>query len=120
MKSGPQAKVINQPHGVVLILGSQKSDLGTLLKPLVSSIAAGNYNILKPNIGNDDIFVTETDKIVTKMLKESLDPNRTLILEDGYDYMNLIEDHKVDLVFTRKNKSLDIVKACGDVGVKVK
>jgi acyl-CoA reductase-like NAD-dependent aldehyde dehydrogenase len=90
--TGPQAKVINEPHGIALILGSQKSDFSCLLKPLIASIAAGNYNIVKPDIGPEDHYVTETDRVVTNMLKESLDPSKTLILDDDFNFMNLIEN----------------------------
>jgi aldehyde dehydrogenase (NAD+) len=51
---------------------------------------------------------------------KSLDRNRAIVLDDDFDFMSLIKDQKVDLVFTRKNKNEEIVKACGDAGVKVK
>jgi hypothetical protein len=105
LESGPQCKIVNLPYGVTLVLGSQKSELTTLLKPLCASISAGNYNIVKPNIGKDENLVTSTDLIVTEILKDCLDPQRTLILDDDYDFMSLIEKAKVDLVFTRKNKN---------------
>lgn len=120
LNSGPQCKIVNVPYGITLILGSQKSDLATLIKPITSSIAAGNYTIVKPNIGSKDKFVTQTDMVVTQILKESLDPTRSLLLDDDFDFMSLIKNHQVDLVFTRKNKNHDIVEACGKAGIQVK
>lgn len=42
------AKVVNLPVGNTLILGGLGNELTTVLRPLIYSIAAGNYNFIVP------------------------------------------------------------------------
>lgn len=95
--------IINQPFGLVLILGSKHSELDTILKPLAGSIAAGNCSVLVPNIGEQS---SQTDKVLATILKESLDPSRVLILDQlDISIETLILQNQFDLVFTNQDPS---------------
>ena len=80
---GNEGWIFNQPYGVVLVLGSKKSDLSSLLKPLFASIAAGNYTVIKPT---ERLVRSETDKLVIEILKKTLDPKRSFVVDRETDY----------------------------------
>lgn len=99
---GNDLRVFNQPYGVVLIIGTKRPDLSTILKPLISSIAAGNYNVIKPNVRNSE---GETNYLIKRLLKKTLDPKRSIIIEGDIDYSELITPDLFDMVFLRKKDS---------------
>ena len=86
---------------------------------MISSIAAGNYTIIKPSIGDKDRHLNKIDKLIIDILKQSIDSKRGLVLDDDQDVLKLIENHNVDLVFTMKTNSDPILQKCGEAGVKV-
>lgn len=118
----PNCKILNVPYGITLILGPRKSDLSTLIKPLIASISAGNYTLIKASSFNrdKDKLVTETEKIVKEILKNSLDKTRALLLDDDFDEFELIKNKQVDMVFTKKTNNDQVLAACGKAGVLVK
>lgn len=119
IKIGGTAKVLNRPYGVVMILGSSNSELDSMIKPLAGSIASGNYTIIKPNVAS---FEGETEKVITRILKKTLDPRRSLVLDFDFNPQELIERHEVDLLFSSKLDvtTKDLIKICGDKQVEVK
>ena len=115
---GNEGWIFNQPYGVVLVLGSKKSDLSSLLKPLFASIAAGNYTVIKPT---ERLVRSETDKLVIEILKKTLDPKRSFVVDRETDYDALISRINPDLVFTRKRDKENILTSiCGKYGIPIK
>ena len=118
---GTRACVLNQPFGISLILGSADCELGAIIKPLVASIAAGNYTIIKPNINKH--FIGKTEEVIHKILKKCLSNKRVLILENNdIDLVELVENKMVDFVYTSKEceESHRLSEACSKSGVPFK
>lgn len=111
-------RLFNQPYGVVLIIGTKRPDLSTILKPLISSIAAGNYNVIKPNVRNTE---GKTNNLMKNILKNTLDPKRSILIEGEVDYSELIKKDMFDMVFCRKRDSTkEIINLCGQRGISAK
>ena len=114
------AQIINQPYGLVLILGSLHSELDSILKPLIGAIAAGNCCIIVPNIGEKE---TRTDALLARILRENLDPSRVLVLDhNDLDLNELILQNNVDLVFTSQEPEMaqPLHQFCAEHGVPIK
>lgn len=110
--------MFNQPVGVVLIIGTKRPDLSTLIKPLIASIAAGNYNVIKPNVSKIE---GGTNALIKSLLKQTLDPRRSFIIEGDVNYEELITKDNIDLVFLRrKDSTKQIINLCGQRGIPVK
>lgn len=72
-----KAEVQHSPYGIVLILGSQKSPLRSMITPLVASIAAGNYTVVNPRMPNIDAKSGLSVRAVTKII-DQLDKDRVI------------------------------------------
>src|SRR5688500_2527548 len=71
--------ILNEPLGVVLIIGPWNYPLQLLLAPLVGAIAAGNCVVLKPSE-----FAPATVALVKKMIDEIFEPHYITVVEgDG-------------------------------------
>jgi aldehyde dehydrogenase (NAD+) len=86
--------LVPEPYGVNLIIGPWNYPFQLLIFPLVSSIAAGNCNVLKPSeiAGN-------CSAIVNKMITETFDSDFIAVIEGGVDETQELLSHKFDYIF---------------------
>ena len=91
------------------------------MKPLIGSIAAGNYTIIKPNLNKH--FKGRTEDVIHKILKKCLSTKRVLILDNNdIDLAELVDNKMVDLVYTSRDceETEKISEACSRSGVLFK
>lgn len=69
-------KLMYEPKGVCLIVGPWNFPFQLTIGPLISSIAAGNCNIIKPAS-----MTPATSAIVAKLIKETFSPNEIAVVE---------------------------------------
>ena len=62
---GTSSKILHEPKGICLIISPWNYPLNLTLNPLVSSIAAGNFNFIKPSE-----FTPYTSELIDKMINE--------------------------------------------------
>lgn len=92
--------------------------MSTLLKPLISSIAAGNCSVIKPDVRS---ISGETNRLMKDLLKDTLDPRRSMVIEGEISYSELITKDNFDMIFLRKRTANEgIINLCGQRGVPVK
>ena len=60
---GTSSKILYEPKGICLIISPWNYPLNLTLNPLVSSIAAGNFNFIKPSE-----FTPYTSELIDKMI----------------------------------------------------
>lgn len=88
--------ILNEPLGVVLIIGPWNYPLQLLLAPLVGAIAAGNCAVLKPSE-----FAPATASILKKILQKVFDPAcvTTVEGEGATTIPSMMSDFKFDHIF---------------------
>ncbi|MCJ7521191.1 MAG: aldehyde dehydrogenase family protein [Dehalococcoidia bacterium] len=75
-----EAYVYTEPCGTVLIIAPWNHPVHLLLRPLVSSIAAGNCTVLKPSE-----YAPETAKAMAKILEQYFDQKYVAVVLGGVD-----------------------------------
>lgn len=90
------SQIIQEPLGVVLIIGAWNYPLQLLLVPLVGAIAAGNCAVLKPSE-----FASATEKLVVKIIQEIFAEEYVLIVPgDGAEVIpNMLDSFIFDHIF---------------------
>jgi aldehyde dehydrogenase (NAD+) len=90
------SQIIQEPLGVVLIIGAWNYPLQLLLTPLVGAIAAGNCAVLKPSE-----FASATEKLVVKIIQEIFAEEYILIIPgDGSEVIpKMLENFTFDRIF---------------------
>lgn len=79
MLIGPaKSKIVHEPLGVILIMGSWNYPLYTIIAPLIHVIAAGNCAVIKPS----EISVF-TCKAIKRLVSRFLDINCFACIEGG-------------------------------------
>jgi aldehyde dehydrogenase (NAD+) len=88
--------ILNEPLGVVLIIGPWNYPLQLLLAPLIGAIAAGNCAVLKPSE-----FATATATLLQKIIDETFESNYvTLVQGDGVSVIpSMMDDFRFDHIF---------------------
>jgi aldehyde dehydrogenase (NAD+) len=88
--------ILNEPLGVVLIIGPWNYPLQLLLAPLIGAIAAGNCAVLKPSE-----FATATATLLQKIIDETFESNYiTLVQGDGASVIpSMMNDFRFDHIF---------------------
>jgi aldehyde dehydrogenase (NAD+) len=88
--------ILNEPLGVVLIIGPWNYPLQLLLAPLIGAIAAGNCAVLKPSE-----FATATAALLQKIIDETFEANYiTLVQGDGASIIpSMMNDFRFDHIF---------------------
>lgn len=74
MPSG--SKIINEPLGVVLVIGPWNYPFQLLINPMIGAIAAGNCVVLKPSE-----FAPATAAVIKKIIEETFSPEYILYVE---------------------------------------
>lgn len=70
------SKVLNEPLGVVLIIGPWNYPFQLLINPLIGAIAAGNCVVLKPSE-----FASATDAVMKKIIEDVFSPEYILYVQ---------------------------------------
>lgn len=108
MLIGPgKSKIVYEPLGVVLIMGSWNFPLYTTLGPLIHTIAAGNCALIKPSEMSP--FVSNTLK---KVINRSLDMNAYVCIEGQVEVAKALTTKKFDCIcFTGSSEKGKLVAA---------
>jgi aldehyde dehydrogenase (NAD+) len=81
MLIGPaKSKIVYEPMGVVLIMGSWNYPLYTIIAPLISVISSGNCAVIKPSE-----FSVYTCKAIKKLVVRFLDSNCFACIEGAVE-----------------------------------
>jgi aldehyde dehydrogenase (NAD+) len=99
------AELVNEPKGVVLIVGPWNVPFFLTLYPLISSIAAGNTSIIKPSE-----LTPNHSALLKKMIAETFDSHEVTVIEGGVpettELLKLPFDH---IYFTGSPKVAKVV-----------
>ena len=114
------AKVVNLPLGNVLILGAAGNELATVIRPLIYSIAAGNYTFVAPEKMGKESKPTTLWTTLEYILKKQMSCERLAIVDADSEWQSLVDNQKVHLVTDgRKEGDKDSArKICGKNGIK--
>eukprot|EP00331_Platyophrya_macrostoma_P030405 CAMPEP_0176446936 /NCGR_PEP_ID=MMETSP0127-20121128/24678_1 /TAXON_ID=938130 /ORGANISM="Platyophrya macrostoma, Strain WH" /LENGTH=574 /DNA_ID=CAMNT_0017833177 /DNA_START=20 /DNA_END=1744 /DNA_ORIENTATION=- len=77
---------LREPYGIVLIIGSWRNPLISLLKPMISAIAAGNYPVLYPTTR-----VGRLTQILSSAFKKHLDATKYSVIENEISVEELLK-----------------------------
>lgn len=88
-----KSKIVYEPLGCVLIIGSWNYPIFTTLGPLVNAIAAGNVAIIKPS----EISLY-TSNIMKKLIFRYLDSNCYIPLEGQIEVAKALTSKRFDLI----------------------
>jgi aldehyde dehydrogenase (NAD+) len=94
MTVGPaRSRIVYEPLGCVLIIGSWNYPLFTTLIPLVNAIAAGNVAIIKPSE-----LAPHSSNIMKKLIFKWLDSNCFVPVEGKIEVAKALTSKKFDLI----------------------
>jgi acyl-CoA reductase-like NAD-dependent aldehyde dehydrogenase len=97
-------------------MGSQKESLSSVLIPLATSIAAGNYNLLVPQ--TLETGETSAVKKFTMEIISQLDQERVRVVfgkSESFDLAGFLRSYKVDMIFSTRSgerSMIDYEAAC--------
>ncbi len=90
-----RSSIMNEPLGVVLIIGPWNYPLQLLFTPLVGAIAAGNCVVLKPSE-----FAVATASVMEKIIRDTFSPEYIQIFNgEGSDVVPSLMQFRFDHVF---------------------
>jgi len=98
------SKIYNLPIGTVLIFGTKASEFSSLMKPLIHSVAAGNYTILAP-----EQSTTTTLKFLIHIIEKSMNPERVFVMHSPLkteDLEKALQNHKVAMIFDSRSEEI--------------
>ena len=72
------SKIVNEPFGVALVMGSWNYPVMTVIQPLTYAIAAGNCAIIKPSE-----MAPNVSKLIKQLINSNLDSYVYVVLEGG-------------------------------------
>jgi len=76
---GTRSKIYYEPKGICLIISPWNYPLNLTLNPLISSIAAGNYNIIKPSE-----FTPNVSELINNMISELFKNKENIVVLGDY------------------------------------
>nr|XP_043615498.1 aldehyde dehydrogenase family 3 member F1 [Erigeron canadensis] len=88
------SKVMSEPLGIVLIIGSWNFPISLTLDPLVGAISAGNTVVLKPSE-----LAPKCASFLAKTLPDYLDPRAIKVIEGGRKVSSQLLEYKWDKIF---------------------
>ena len=94
MVAGNATYVMNEPRGVVLLLGPWNFPFALVLGPLVPIIAAGNAAVVKPNE-----LQPKVSRVITEVLEAVFPENEVAVFEGGVDVAESLQELPFDHVF---------------------
>ncbi|XP_076916895.1 aldehyde dehydrogenase family 3 member F1-like [Bidens hawaiensis] len=87
-------KMLSEPLGLVLIIGSWNFPISLILDPLIGAISAGNTVVLKPSE-----LAPNCASFLANILPSYLDPKAIKVIEGGIDVSNQLLQYKWDQIF---------------------
>ncbi len=72
---GTKSKIYYEPKGLCLIISPWNYPLNLTLNPLISSIAAGNYNMIKPSE-----FTPNVSELIQKMISDLFENQENIVV----------------------------------------
>ncbi|KAK9049176.1 hypothetical protein SSX86_031859 [Deinandra increscens subsp. villosa] len=87
-------RVLSEPLGLVLIIGSWNFPISLILDPLIGAISAGNTVVLKPSE-----LSPQCASFLANMLPTYLDPKAVMVIEGGPEVCNQLLQYKWDKIF---------------------
>ncbi len=76
---GTRSKIYYEPKGICLIISPWNYPLNLTLNPLISSIAAGNYNIIKPSE-----FTPNVSELIHNMISNLFENKENIVVLGDY------------------------------------
>ncbi|KAF5302516.1 hypothetical protein FQR65_LT00888 [Abscondita terminalis] len=105
-----EVMIMNDPYGVVLIIGAWNYPLQVSLLPMISAIAAGNCVILKPSE-----LAAASAKLMSELIPKYLDNDcYKVILADSQDTSSLLEERFDYIFFTGSTRIGKLVHAAAN------
>ena len=95
-----RSMVIEEPLGVVLIIGPWNYPMELVLSPLIAAMAAGNCAVLKPSE-----LAPATSAVVTRMISDAFDPACVKVVEGGPEVSTELLEQRFDyIMYTGSSK----------------
>ncbi|MCD4827547.1 MAG: aldehyde dehydrogenase [Acholeplasmataceae bacterium] len=91
---GSKSYIMQEPLGVICIIGPYNYPFQLVIEPLIGAIASGNTAIIKPSE-----FTVETEKIIKKIINENFDQNYLSVVTGGKEATSELLDLKFDHIF---------------------
>lgn len=86
--------ILNEPYGVVLIIGPWNYPFQLTLAPLVGAIAAGNCAIVKPSA-----TAKASSAAIKKIIAESFDESYVAVAHNDAELNNVLLEQRFDKIF---------------------
>lgn len=98
------AKVVNLPVGNTLILGGLGNELSTIIRPLIYSMAAGNYNIVVPESFGASDKSTTLWTTLEYIIDQTMSKERVAIVKAEAEWHAMIDKRQVQIVVDARRK----------------
>ncbi len=89
-----RARIIQEPKGVVLIVGPWNYPAQLVFSPLVAALAAGNCAVIKPSE-----LTPHTSAALKKMIDATFDPDIVQVVEGGRETAEALLNNPFDHIF---------------------
>lgn len=89
-----KGRVQPEPLGVALVIAPWNYPVQLLLSPMAAAFAAGNAVVAKPSE-----LVPETSALVSRLLREHLDPDAFAVFEGGPEVSTTLLEQRFDHIF---------------------
>ena len=93
-----KAQIVQEPFGVVLVIGPWNYPVQLTLAPLIGAIAAGNSAVVKPSE-----VAPHTSAVLARIVPEFLDPECIAIVEGGVPETTALLAERFDHIFYTGN-----------------
>ncbi len=93
--------VVQEPLGVVLVVGPWNYPFQLVMSPLIGAVAAGNCVVLKPSE-----LAPATSSLVARLVPRYLDPTCIRVVEGGVPETTALLEQRLDHIFYTGNGSV--------------
>lgn len=91
---GTKSFIIQEPLGVICIIGPYNYPFQLVIEPLIGAIASGNTAIIKPSE-----YTAKTEAVITKMINQTFDENYIKVITGAKEVTSKLLDLKFDHIF---------------------
>lgn len=93
---GSKSYVVDEPLGVIAIIGPYNYPFQLVMEPLIGVIASGNTAMIKPSE-----FTVKTEAVITKIISQTFDENYIKVITGAKEVTSKLLDLKFDhIIFT--------------------